>query len=153
MALSRSRDVGRVAGQARWVADKSGARSWEAVKSEETGSPAAAAREAAHRGARGTTLVADCSQRCVVQLVRPRSRTRRELRWPGNATCPGDTTDPCMAPETGYDEAAAEEVYAVGTQGIGAALDIAALAYSTGELNPGAATSKEVGTGASEDPL
>lgn len=54
---------------------------------------------------------------------------------------------------TGYDEAAMEEAYGVARPGTAAALGIAAWACSREEPSPEAATSKEVVTGASEDPL
>jgi hypothetical protein len=96
--------------------------------------------------------VADCSRKCEVQSAQ-QSRRHREPKWQDNAPCRDDKTGPCTELATGYDEAAMEEAYEVARPGTAAALGIAALAYSREESSPEAATSKEVATDASEDPL
>ena len=58
-----------------------------------------------------------------------------------------------MESATGYDGAAMEEAYGVARPGTAAALGIAAWACSKEESSLEEATSKEVATGASEDPL
>ena len=124
----------------------------EARESGETGILAGADLEVGRQGGRGTKLAAGCSRECEVQWAQ-QSRKHHEPKWRDNAPCLDDRTGPCMESATGYDGAAMEEAYEVARPGTAAALDIAAWAYSRGESSPEAATSKEVATGASEDPL